>query len=98
MSAHKNELLIPPNAASTQDAVEFIRAWKVDDGMHVSLNFSAWERPEAWGLALADIVQHFADACEKSQGWPRKDIIDAVVNVFNAELENPTDEPRGDFS
>ena len=98
MQTHKNELLVPPVAASTSDAVEFIRAWKVGDGMHISLNHTAWRQPAAWGIALADIVQHFADACEKSQGWPRKDIIKQVVTMFNAELNSPTDKPTGDFT
>jgi hypothetical protein len=97
MQKQKNELLVPPLAASTPDAVEFIRAWKVGESMHVSLNHFAWKRPEMWGIALADVVQHFADACEKSQGWPRKEITKLVVKTFNAEIENPTDKPTGDF-
>jgi len=65
--------------------------------MHVSLDYSAWKKPEMWGIALADVVQHFADACEKSQGWPRKEIIKLVVEMFNTELDSPTDKPKGGF-
>jgi len=97
MDTNKHELIIPPIAASSPEAVEFIRAWKVGEDLHVSLNQTAWQQPAAWGIALADIVQHFADACEKSQGWPRKEIIKQVVTMFNAELNNPTDKPKGNF-
>jgi len=97
MPAHKNELVVPPVAALTPEAVEFIRAWKVGEGLHVSLDHSAWKRAEMWGIVLADIVQHFADACEKSQGWPRKEIIKSVAEMFNAELDGPTDQPKGGF-
>lgn len=84
-------------AASNPEAVEFIRAWKVGEAMHVSINHTAWKQPDAWGIALADIVQHFADACEKSQGWPREEIVKQVVTMFNAELNHPTDKPTGGF-
>ena len=97
MNTNKHELVIPPKAAANPEAVEFIRAWKVGEAMHVSLNHSAWKQPAAWGIALADIVQHFADVCEKSQGWPREEIVKQVSAMFNAELKNPTDKPTGDF-
>ena len=97
MDTNTHELMIPPKAASNPDAVEFIRAWKVGEAMYVSLNHSAWKQPAAWGIALADIVQHFADSSERSQGWPRKKIISQVTATFNAELNNPTDKPTGDF-
>jgi len=97
MNTNKHELVIPPIAASTPKAVEFIRAWKVGEDLHITLNHDAWRQPGAWGVVLADIVQHFADACEKSQGWPREEIIKQVVTVFNAELNHPTDKPTGDF-
>jgi hypothetical protein len=97
MDTNKHELVIPPKAASNPEAIEFIRAWKVGEAMHVSLDHSAWRQPAAWGIALADIVQHFADACEKSEGWPREEIIKQVATMFNAELNNPTDKPTGEF-
>jgi len=97
MQTHGNELLVPPVAATTPDAIEFIRAWKVGEGMHVSLNHTAWKQPAVWGISLADIVRHFADACEKTQGWPRQDIIKQVVTAFSAELNHPTDKPTGGF-
>jgi hypothetical protein len=98
MKPHPNELSIPPMAAAEPDAVEFIRAWNVGDDMHVSLNYAAWKRPEMWGIALADIVQHFANACEKGQGWPRQDIVRMVTEALGAELDNPTDRPKGNFT
>ena len=97
MDTNQHELVIPPKAASNSEAVEFIRAWKVGEALHISLNHTAWKQPAAWGIALADIVRHFADACEKSQGWPREEIIKQVVAMFSAELENPTDKPTGKF-
>jgi len=94
----KNQLLpVPAAAASDPEAVEFIRAWKVGEAMHVSLKHDAWRQPEAWGIALADIVRHFADACEKSEGWPRREIIRQVATMFQTKLKQPTDQPGGGF-
>jgi hypothetical protein len=97
MDTNMRELPVPPSVASAPDAVEFIRAWRVGDAMHVSLNHTAWQRPAAWGIALADIVQHFANSCEQSEGWPRENIVKQVTTMFNAELDNPTDKPTGGF-
>jgi hypothetical protein len=93
----KQPLPAPAAAASDAEAVEFIRAWKAGDAMRVALKHDAWRQPEAGGIALADIVRPFADACEKSQGWPRKEIIKQVAAMFQTELKQPADKPEGGF-
>ena len=62
------ELTIPPAAADGRKSVELVRAWIVDDGLHCSLRPGVWPgggesyEPIGWGLLLADVARHAADA------------------------------------
>ena len=97
MSSESRELIIPPGAAASATSVEILRAWRVDDGLQVSLRPDAWQDPNAWGLVLADIARHLADALRQTSGLNVDDTLDEIRYMFNAELLNPTDEPTGGF-
>ena len=97
MSSQSRELIIPPVAAASEDSVEILRAWQVNDSLHVSLKPDAWKEPNAWGLVLADIARHVADALRQTSGLDLDDTLDEIRYMFNAELLHPTDEPTGGF-
>jgi hypothetical protein len=94
-----NELPIPPIARSDKNAQELIRAWAANGGLHCSLNVTSWgdEERTVWGILLTDITRHVADALHKENGWDKAETICEIRRVFNAELDAPTDEPRGQF-
>src|SRR5258708_3868323 len=95
--AHKGELLIPSIAANDPNGVEVIRAWVAEKRLHVSLAPEVWKDPSAWGIALADIVRHLADAYSQTQGIEQKDTVQRIFSLLCAELDTPTDTPTGGF-
>jgi hypothetical protein len=58
----KNELLIPPAAASDPKAFELVRAWIAQGELHVSMQMGGWDDPTAWGVVLADLVRDAMEA------------------------------------
>jgi hypothetical protein len=43
-------------------AIEVVRVWVAKGGQHVSINPFVWKDPEAWGIVLADLAGHLANA------------------------------------
>ena len=56
------ELLVPPMAEDDPKAIEVLRVWVAKGGQHVSINPFIWNEPEAWGIVLADLAGHLANA------------------------------------
>ncbi len=94
-----NELPIPPSVRSDKNAQESIRAWSAHEGLHCSLNVDRWGDRErlAWGILLTDVVRHVADAPHDAKGWDKSETVREIRRVFNAELDDPTVEPSGQF-
>lgn len=86
-------LPIPEAVQRDPDAREVLRVWIAEGGQHVSLQ-STWDDPGAWGLALADLAGHVANAYAE-EGKDRAEVLQKVIQLFEAEMRHPTDEPRG---
>ena len=96
-AAHKGELSIPPQAEADVSGTELLRAWVAGGSFFVSLRPEVWKDPAAWGIAIADIVRHLADAYQIKQGLDREDTTKRIVGLLEAELRSPTDTPTGNF-
>ena len=90
-----NELLIPETAESDPNALEILRVWVANGGQHVSISTGVWEDPEAWGIVLADLAGHVANAYAQQAGLERQQTLDKIKDFFNRELDSPTDTPKG---
>ena len=95
-------LQIPPAAKRDEDAIQMLTAWIAESGLHCTMNVGMWSaagrnEPAAWGILLADVVRHLANAIESEQGIDRSDVIAEIVDSFQNELESPTSEATGDF-
>ena len=89
-----NQLPVPPKAASA-DSTELLRVWAVPGaGQQVILRHDAWEDPAAWGLVLADIARHVVQA-HAQEGKDEEEVFNRILAGFRAEIESPTDEPKG---
>jgi hypothetical protein len=89
----------PPAAQRDKAAFELLRVWVAEQGQHVSLRGGTWEDPFAWGIVLADLARHIALAHELQGEVPDKDaFLERLLEGFNAEIDNPTDEPEGEVS
>ena len=86
------ELAIPPAAARDEDCGEVLRAWIVNQGLHVSLTPSAFG-PDAgvWGLLLVDIARHVARALHAETGADQDATLAAIRAMFDAEWNDATD-------
>ncbi len=91
----KNELLVPPGAEEDPNAIEVARIWVAKGGQHVSLNPLVWKDPQAWGIVLADLAGHVANAYEQALGLDRDRTMRKITDLLLAELTNPTDKARG---
>ncbi|HET9284789.1 MAG TPA: DUF5076 domain-containing protein [Candidatus Angelobacter sp.] len=91
----KNELLVPPIAESDPNAIEVVRVWVAKGGQHVSLNPLVWKDSQAWGIVLADLAGHVANAYEQELGLDRQATMRKITDLLLAELKNPTDTARG---
>ena len=95
--ATNRELIIPPLAANSTQGKEILRAWLVDQSLHCSLRPTAFDNASPWGLVLADVAKHVANALYEEHGFAVDDTLDSIRYMFNAEMLNPTDEAKGNF-
>jgi hypothetical protein len=92
-------LSIPPAAQRDKASFEVMRVWIAEQGQHVSIQSGAWDDPFAWGIVLADLARHIALAHQLQN---KETDIDAfterLLEGFQAEIDNPTDEPEGEVT
>jgi hypothetical protein len=80
-----------------------LRAWVAEKGLHCSIkvgmyrNATNFEEEDAWGILLADIIRHIADAMHKKFGCDKEKTIEKVVKSMIGELKLPTSVAVGDF-
>ena len=97
MTDKPRELCIPPAALDDQKSGEVLRAWIAKKGLHCALNVDVWDDLGNWGIMLADVARHVANARHELDGADPAETIRKIRALFDAELDSPTDEPTGDF-
>jgi hypothetical protein len=96
-----NEKFLDPPPAAQRDKAGFevLRVWIAEQGQHVSIRSGAWEDPFAWGIVLADLARHIANAHELQDKKINKEaFLERLLEGFEAEIDNPTDEPEGEVT
>jgi hypothetical protein len=66
-----------------------------NDAQHVSLKVGVWEDPAAWGIMLADLARHVANAYQQDAGLDRNKTLQRIKDALNVELVSPTDDCPG---
>ena len=95
----EKSLSIPPAAQRDKASFEVLRVWIAEQGQHVSLQSGAWDDPFAWGIVLADLARHIAHAHKLQNDDTDEDaFMTRLLEGFQAEIDNPTDEPEGEVS
>ncbi len=96
-------LTIPAAAVRDENAVEMMRAWIAEQGLHCSLNIGLYGdkgpgfETRAWGIMLADVAQHVADALAASGAGDRDTLLDQIIDSFTDEIGDPSSRRKGDF-
>lgn len=94
-------LPVPPAALRDVSAVELARIWIAEQGLHCSLKFGLYaadgvaRETAAWGIILADLAGHLADALSAGGMGAKADLFDAIVAGFNAEVSAPSSTRTG---
>ncbi len=92
-------LSVPTAAQRDKASFEVLRVWIAEQGQHVSIRSGAWEDPFAWAIVLADLARHISHAHElQNEGVDTNAFLHRLLEGFQAEIENPTDEPEGEVT
>lgn len=91
------DLAIPSEVKQDANSREVLRAWVANGGLVCSLRPETWDEPCAWGIVLADVARHVANATQDLKGTTAAATLERIRATFNSELAEPTDEPTGHF-
>ena len=98
-----NQRPIPEAALRDNDAVEMLRVWIAEEGLHCSLKVGMYREstkiPEekAWGTILADVARHVANALQSQYSVDADEVVGKIRESFLEELATPTSVARGEF-
>ena len=94
---------IPEAAISDPNAVEMLRVWIANNGLHCSLKIGMYKEtmnvPEetAWGTILADVARHVSSALEAGYSSNSAESLTRIRSTFLEELDRPTSAATGGF-
>ena len=92
-----NELPAPRAVTNDPKAFEIARIWiAAGGGHHVSLNTNLVGDAKAWGIMLANIAKHVANAYHQSRGADQAQMLTGIKAAFEAEWINPTNQLGGE--
>lgn len=88
----------PPASNRDKDAFELIRVWIAEQNQHVSLRPGVWTDGLHWGMMLADLAQHIANAeCMNNKKLDRREFLERIRDGFDEEMDAPSDEAEGEI-
>ena len=93
----RGELTAPAEALTDEQAIEVLRAWVAHDQLFCSLKPEIWDEVGSWGILLADVARHVASALAESNAVNKQESLRRIRELFDAEMDRPTDEPTGQF-
>jgi hypothetical protein len=98
-----NERPIPEAALRDKSAVEMLRAWIAEGGLHCSMKVGMYQEStnireaRAWGIILADVTRHVAMALESGYSADRDKTVRDIRDSYLKELGKPTSNATGEF-
>lgn len=93
--SEQDQLIIPAPARLDPKAFEVLRVWVTHSGQHVSIRADVWDDVGNWGIMLADLAGHVANAYHQQRGVDRAKALERIKALLDAELSFPTDTPAG---
>ena len=79
--------------AAVQPETTILASTVKSDRHEVMFHSDAFERPETWGLILADIARFVASGIAEDRGGDRNDLLRSIVEMMLKEI--PSDECDG---
>jgi len=90
---NSNSLETPPIANADSNAVEVLRVWAAPGQPQQLTLRTTWNDAGAWGLLLADVARHAANAYG-NEGADPDVVLARIRELFDAEMSSPTDTPQ----
>jgi hypothetical protein len=88
-ASNRNSLEPPPIAGGNSKAVEVLRVWAAPGSPQQLTLRTTWKDAGAWGLLLADVARHAAQAYA-SEGQDQQVVLARIRELFDAEWSAPT--------
>lgn len=88
--AKPSELAVPFAAHEAEQASEVLRAWIIDNGLHVSLQ-RGFDDPAVWGVLLTDVARHVARIFETEGVCSQEEALAEIKQALDAEWNGPSD-------
>ena len=97
-----NERPIPDAARRDPNSVEMLRVWIAERTLNCSMKIGMYEslgkdEPAAWGVILADVAKHVANATESRSNREYEEVLVSISAAFITELEKSTSLATGYF-
>ena len=90
---NSNSLETPPIANADSNAVEVLRVWAAPGQPQQLTLRTTWNDAGAWGLLLADVARHAANAYGNEGADPNV-VLARIRELFDAEMSSPSDTPQ----
>jgi len=90
---NSNSLETPPIANADSNAVEVLRVWAAPGQPQQLTLRTTWNDAGAWGLLLADVARHAANAYGNEGADPNV-VLARIRELFDLEMSSPTDTPQ----
>ena len=88
-------LPVPDEVRAHESPTEIARIWKANNVV-VSLRPETYQ-PFEWGMVLVDLAHHLANGYEQMGGYDREEILGQILQGFEAEWNNRTDDATGGY-
>lgn len=98
-----NQQPIPEAALRDADSVEMLRIWIAEQQLHCSIRIGMYQETSntsevnAWGIILADVVRHVANALEQAYSFKVDESERRILESLRGELAAPTSRLTGTF-
>jgi len=90
---NSNSLETPPIANADSNAVEVLRVWAAPGQPQQLTLRTTWNDAGAWGLLLADVARHAANAYGNEGADPNV-VLARIRELFDLEMSSATDTPQ----
>lgn len=81
------ELELPDGVHDAETALEVLRAWIADGGLHVIFNPETFSHDVSeWGRLMSDVAQHIANAVELDGQMSREEALAMMAAAFTRGL------------
>jgi hypothetical protein len=96
--AQADQLRVPESARTDPKSFELLRVWVAHQDQHITLRVGVWEDPTDWGVMLADLARHIANAFERAENRDPVKVLELIRSGFETEIQSPGDPIHGEIN